>query len=155
MASKFSRRISGKGRRKLKLMAQHDKTDEDDEAVQEYIPAPKRVNRDFNEKRLIIILEGASLETGFTKRDGYQLLNSDKHHGLLSKQGRDPSLARPDIAHQCLLMLLDSPLNQAGLLQVSSHTNTNECASLARASPLRTLHIRQRHPTGASCIEIN
>ena len=123
MATKFPKRISGKKRRKLKQMALPNKSDDDDdEAVQEYLPVPKRVDRDSNEKRLIVILEGASIETCFTKRDGYQLLTSDKHHGLLSKEGRDPSLARPDIAHQCLLMLLDSPLNQAGLLQVSLYT---------------------------------
>ena len=119
MATQFPKRISGKKRRKLKQMAQPNNSDDEDESVQEYIPIPKRVDRDSNEKRLIVILEGASLETGFTKRDGYQLLTSDKHHALLSKEGRDPSLARPDITHQCLLMLLDSPLNQAGLLQVS------------------------------------
>lgn len=118
MATRFPRRISGKKRRKLKQIAEENNS-ADEVETQEYIPVPKRLNRDPNEKRLIIILEGASVETGFTKREGYQLLTSDKHHGLLTKEGRDPSLARPDITHQCLLMLLDSPLNQAGLLQVS------------------------------------
>lgn len=32
---------------------------------------------------------------------------------------------RPDITHQSLLMLFDSPLNRAGLLQVYIHTNKN------------------------------
>ena len=37
---------------------------------------------------------------------------------LLARNGRDFSSARPDITHQSLLMLFDSPLNRAGLLQV-------------------------------------
>ncbi|KAI6652561.1 Ribosomal RNA small subunit methyltransferase NEP1 [Oopsacas minuta] len=123
MAARFPKRLSGKKRRKLKQMA--EKKDSDEEPVEEYIPVPKRLNKDSNDKRLIVILEGASIETGFTKRDGYQLLTSDKHHSLLTKEGRDPSLARPDIVHQCLLMLLDSPLNQAGLLQIFIHTEKN------------------------------
>jgi rRNA pseudouridine-1189 N-methylase Emg1 (Nep1/Mra1 family) len=32
---------------------------------------------------------------------------------------------RPDVLHQCLLALLDSPLNKAGLLQVYVTTNKN------------------------------
>lgn len=71
----------------------------------------------------------------------YALLNCDDHQGILAKTGRDIADARPDITHQvrpvgfrcvilrggvthclfdpqCLLTLLDSPLNKAGLLQV-------------------------------------
>ena len=43
----------------------------------------------------------------------------------MKKHGRDPGSARPDITHQCLLMLLDSPLNRAGLLQIYIHTTRN------------------------------
>ena len=120
MAARNPKRLSGK-KRKLKAIYPPNAAskDSDEEKATEYIPVPKRPNKDSNSKRLIVILEGACLETAFTKRDGYQLLTSDKHHGMLSKEGRDPSLARPDIVHQCLLMLLDSPINQAGLLQVS------------------------------------
>ena len=76
------------------------------------------------EKRLIIVLESANLETiKFGK--GYGLLNVDEHSGILKKLGRDFSTARPDITHQSLLMLLDSPLNRAGLLQVFIHTANN------------------------------
>ena len=32
---------------------------------------------------------------------------------------------RPDVTHQCLLALLDSPLNKAGLLQVFIRTEQN------------------------------
>ena len=69
------------------------------------------------EKRLIVVLESANLETVKSGK-GYGLLNTDEHVGILKKLGRDLSTARPDITHQTLLMLLDSPLNRAGLLQV-------------------------------------
>ena len=36
--------------------------------------------------------------------------------------GRDIAEARPDITHQCLLTLLDSPINKAGRLQVYIQT---------------------------------
>ncbi len=69
------------------------------------------------QKRLIVVLEQALLETVKWGK-GFGLLNVDEHAGILRKHGRDFTSARPDIAHQCLLMLLDSPLNRAGLLQV-------------------------------------
>lgn len=50
----------------------------------------------------------------------FQLLNCDEHEGILKKHDRLPGSVRPDITHQCLMMLLDSPLNRAGLLQVRS-----------------------------------
>lgn len=55
----------------------------------------------------------------------YELLTSDKHKGLLKKFRKDPSDYRPDITHQCLMMLLDSPLNRAGKLQIYIHTKKN------------------------------
>ncbi|XP_045151932.1 ribosomal RNA small subunit methyltransferase NEP1 [Echinops telfairi] len=74
--------------------------------------------------RLIVVLEGASLETVKAGRT-YELLNCDKHKSMLLKNGRDPGEVRPDITHQSLLMLMDSPLNRAGLLQVYIHTQKN------------------------------
>ncbi|CAF4127654.1 unnamed protein product, partial [Rotaria sp. Silwood2] len=69
------------------------------------------------DKRLIVVLEQANLET-IKIGKVYELLNCDRHKNHLLKYKRDPnSNARPDITHQCLLMLLDSPLNRAGLLQ--------------------------------------
>jgi rRNA small subunit pseudouridine methyltransferase Nep1 len=105
-----------------------------------------------SQRRLYVILEQACLEayritSGTSKgRNGkegevkYTLLNCDDHQGILAKTGRDIADARPDITHQvsypspftflnvltpsskCLLTLLDSPLNKAGLLQVYIHT---------------------------------
>ncbi|SAM04613.1 hypothetical protein [Absidia glauca] len=89
---------------------------------------PKTMLEKENARRLIVVLEGATLETlkiGKNKEGNYQLLNVDDHLHILKKTGRETYEARPDITHQCLLTLLDSPLNKAGLLQVFIHTQKN------------------------------
>lgn len=91
---------------------------------------PKTKSDKENARRLIVVLENACLETyklstGSSTRNGeakYALLNCDEHQGILAKMKRDISDARPDITHQCLLTLLDSPLNKAGMMQVFIHT---------------------------------
>ena len=50
------------------------------------------------------------------------LLNCDDHAAFLRKHKRDPAELRPDILHQCMLILLDSPLNKAGLLKLFVRT---------------------------------
>lgn len=80
---------------------------------------------DKKTQRLIVVLSNACLETYKITSDGqdrYVLLNCDDHQGLLKKMGRDIADARPDITHQCLLTLLDSPINKAGKLQVYIQT---------------------------------
>ncbi len=55
------------------------------------------------------------------------LLNGDEHFNYISnKLKKDPADFRPDITHQCLLTLLDSPLNKAGKLQVYLTTASNQ-----------------------------
>src|SRR3989338_5229779 len=76
------------------------------------------------EPRLIVILENCNLET-INRGNKFELLNADDHAKILKKYGRDLNDARPDITHQCLLQLLDSPLNKAGKLQVFIHTKRN------------------------------
>lgn len=71
-----------------------------------------------------VILVQCSLETVKTKR-GFELLNCDDHQGICKRHGRDPASYRPDIVHQVLLALLDSPLNKAGLLRVFIHSASN------------------------------
>ncbi|XP_034642901.1 ribosomal RNA small subunit methyltransferase NEP1 [Trachemys scripta elegans] len=92
------------------------------DAAAEMAPATKRPLG--QRRRLLILLEGASLETVKVGKT-YELLNCDKHKSLLLRSGRDPGEVRPDITHQSLLMLMDSPLNRAGLLQVYIHTQKN------------------------------
>lgn len=102
------------------------------------------------EKRLIVVLEGAQLETvkvSLTNFDSilnatsivttiffvyhsqvgntFELLNCDDHINIMRRNHKDPAGCRPDITHQSLLMLFDSPLNRAGLLQVYIHTAKN------------------------------
>ncbi|KAH8349730.1 hypothetical protein KR084_004862 [Drosophila pseudotakahashii] len=72
-------------------------------------------------RRLIVVLEGAQLET-VKVNDTFELLNCDDHVDFLRQNQRDPATCRPDIALQTLLMLYDSPLHRAGLLQVFVHT---------------------------------
>lgn len=57
-----------------------------------------------------------------SKQVKYTLLNCDDHQSILAKMGKDISSTRPDITHQCLLTLLDSPVNRAGRLQVYIQT---------------------------------
>ncbi|KRZ16583.1 Ribosomal RNA small subunit methyltransferase NEP1 [Trichinella zimbabwensis] len=85
---------------------------------------PKRLKaRSDDPRKLFIILEDASLELAKVGKK-VELLCSDKHRNFLSKR-KDPLNYRPDITHQCLLMLLDSPLNKAGLLEIYIHTVKN------------------------------
>ncbi|KAG8130205.1 hypothetical protein E2320_016926 [Naja naja] len=58
---------------------------------------PRRAGK----RRLVVILEGASLESVKVGKT-YELLNCDKHKSLLLRNGRDPGGVRPDITHQLL-----------------------------------------------------
>lgn len=82
----------------------------------EGIPLAPSEKNDINKNGVIFILEKASLEVGKVGKD-YKLLNSDDHSDFLRKKGKNPADYRPDIAHQALLMILDSPLNKAGRLR--------------------------------------
>ncbi|GIY34596.1 ribosomal RNA small subunit methyltransferase NEP1 [Caerostris darwini] len=94
-------------------------SDEEEEKSKKNVP----MHIKKQDKRLIIILEMANLETVKIGKD-HELLNSEDHISMLKKR-KDGKLCRPDITHQCLLMLFDSPLNRAGLLQVFIHTERN------------------------------
>ncbi|KAA0151468.1 hypothetical protein FNF27_08204 [Cafeteria roenbergensis] len=85
---------------------------------------PRALTERASQRRLYVVLEQACLETVKTK-SGFELLNCDDHLGLHRKFKRDPADSRPDIAHQLLLNLLDSPLNKAGRLQVFMKTKLN------------------------------
>jgi len=76
-------------------------------------------------QRVIVVLDKASLETVRTKKGDYQLLNADDHRRIATQNDRNPRDYRPDILHQELMALLDSPLNKAGKLQVYIKTTAN------------------------------
>lgn len=87
------------------------------------IRADNGSKKEKTQQPVIILLDQASLETVKDKRGVYELLNCDDHRELCKKKlHKDPNQFRPDILHQELLALLDSPLNKAGLLRVYIHT---------------------------------
>jgi rRNA small subunit pseudouridine methyltransferase Nep1 len=92
-------------------------------------------NRDDKET-VIVVLEKAPLELIQMKDKRVELVNCDDHKSLLQKAQKDFSRYRPDIVHQCLLTLLDSPLNKAGKLLVYIHTEQNV---LIEVSPMLRL----------------
>ncbi|PFH34342.1 putative ribosome biogenesis protein nep1 [Besnoitia besnoiti] len=84
-------------------------------------------------QKVIVVLEGASLELAQGRDRGLQLLNSLEHRQLLRKCGRESEEVRPDIVHHCLLALQESPLNRAGRLGVFVRTADRQ---LIEISPL-------------------
>lgn len=88
-------------------------------------PAPPNLPKTPAEKeswkRTIVVLEMACLEAA-KLNNKFELLNADDHTGFLKNNNKDSSIYRPDIVHQCLLQLMDSPLNKSGHLQVFIHT---------------------------------
>lgn len=77
--------------------------------------------------KITVLLEKANLETVKQngRSGGVALLNCEDHRHVLKKTGREANDARPDITHQCLLALMDSPLNKAGRLKVYIRTAKN------------------------------
>ncbi|OII77748.1 NEP1 ribosome biogenesis domain-containing protein [Cryptosporidium andersoni] len=101
------------------------------------IKVPKDLNNWLVDQKLVILLDQACLELVETKNKALQLLNGLVH----SKKYIDEYLLshpsnifseeemmlniRPDILHQCLLALLDSPLNKKGKLMIYIRTTGN------------------------------
>lgn len=59
------------------------------------------------------------------KNGEYVLLNSDDHAQIIGKQGSNPADYRPDILHQSILTLFDSPLAKSGRFELYIHTSSN------------------------------
>ena len=55
-------------------------------------------------------------------KKGVELLNCDDHSKVILKMKRNPEDFRPDLAHQTILALLDSPLNKNSKLQLILRT---------------------------------
>ncbi|KAK2445236.1 ribosomal RNA small subunit methyltransferase NEP1 [Trifolium repens] len=81
------------------------------------IPIAPPTENNSEKPGVIFILEKASLEIAKVGKT-YQLLNPDEHANFLRKQNKKPDDYRPDICHQALLSILDSPLNKAGRLKM-------------------------------------
>ena len=74
--------------------------------------------------KLYIILEHANLELTKDKKNP-EIINSDDHMNLIKKMNKSYEDYRPDVLHQCLLNLFESPLNKSGMLQVYMRTKEN------------------------------
>lgn len=98
----------------------HDEVDSDSEQADQ-----KNDSISPSDKEITVILDIASLEIVKTKKGDFQLLNCDDHIGLMRKHNKDPQDYRPDIIHQELMAVLDSPLNKAGKVKVYVHTEKN------------------------------
>ena len=59
------------------------------------------------------------------KNPGELLLDVSLHHTLISQLPNGGKRGRPDIVHFCLLSILGTPLNKAGLLRTYVHTIDN------------------------------
>jgi rRNA small subunit pseudouridine methyltransferase Nep1 len=81
--------------------------------------------KEMGGRSVVVILDLASLETVKTKKGDFQLLNCDDHVGLMRKHNKNPQQYRPDIVHQELMAVLDSPLNKAGKVKLYMHTEKN------------------------------
>ncbi|KAI3828703.1 hypothetical protein L1987_02812 [Smallanthus sonchifolius] len=106
--------------KKLKSGVTESDEEKAEEAAQELAGIPVNLNEqqgdDKNSPGVIFILEKASLEVAKVGKS-YQLLNSEDHAHFLKKNNRNPAEYRPDISHQAILNILDSPLNKAGKLR--------------------------------------
>lgn len=126
-----AKKIKSNDSRALRASGEDEKKNESNAALPaSLVPQAPQVltSKDKDTQRLIVVLAMASLETHKVSTSGpgpdkYVLLNCDDHQGILKKMGKDISEARPDITHQCLLTLLDSPVNKAGKLQVYIQTS--------------------------------
>jgi len=90
-------------------------------------PTSSRIDEEVLRSKQVItvVLDKASLETVKMKSGQYCLLNCDDHQAMMKKGGKNPADYRPDILHQELLALLDSPLNKVGKLKVYIHSASN------------------------------
>jgi len=90
--------------------------EEKEHAAVEGLPIAPRPVDGKRRPGAIFVLEKACLEVGKVGKT-MQILNSDDHANYLRKQNRNPADYRPDIIHQALLAIFDSPLTKAGSLQ--------------------------------------
>ncbi|XVE88095.1 hypothetical protein DITRI_Ditri19aG0040900 [Diplodiscus trichospermus] len=101
---------------KLTKEAKDNDEKDDETGADELVGIPIAPSDTRPNTGVIFVLEKASLEVAKVGKS-YQLLNSDDHANFLRKNNKNPADYRPDIVHQALLAILDSPVNKAGRLQ--------------------------------------
>ena len=121
----------------LALRAAHDGAGNDDEGggrdgAEQLAPAPAPPASVLDGGGYVFVLELATLETAKVGK-GYAILNCDDHANFIRRHGKQPGDHRPDICHQALLAILDSPLNKAGRVK-AIYVNTQKNV-LFRVSP--------------------
>ena len=100
-----------------------EEEEEEEESDEEAVEQKDEATRDKG--KVIVLLDLASLEVVKTKRGDYQLLTCDDHISIMRKYKKDPKKYRPDILHQELMALLDSPLNKEERMTIYIHTEKN------------------------------
>ncbi|KAL8438024.1 hypothetical protein Efla_003564 [Eimeria flavescens] len=85
----------------------------------------KRADR-LQGKKVVVLLDDAVLELAKGRGGSLQLLEGLQHRHLLEREDRDTADVRPDIVHQCLMALQESPLNKAGRLCVFIRTRDKQ-----------------------------
>jgi rRNA small subunit pseudouridine methyltransferase Nep1 len=95
-------------------------------------PPPPDDDANRKDGGYVFVLELATLETAKVGK-GYAILNCDDHAHFIRRHGKQPGDHRPDICHQALLAILDSPLNKAGMVK-AIYVNTQKNV-LFRVSP--------------------
>jgi len=95
-------------------------------------PPPPDDDANGEDGGYVFVLELATLETAKVGK-GYAILNCDDHANFIRRHGKQPGDHRPDICHQALLAILDSPLNKAGMVK-AIYVNTQKNV-LFRVSP--------------------
>ena len=76
-------------------------------------------------KKLSLYWIWQPLKLSRQKKGDFQLLNCDDHIPLMRKFNKDPQDYRPDIIHQELMAVLDSPLNKAGKVKLFVRSEKN------------------------------
>lgn len=88
---------------------------------QRSVRLPKTPQERLQWRRVVVILEHCPIQQIQDRNGNFGLLR-EKHRIYHAKHKTDPAQWRPDVVHQCLLHLMDSPLNRSGRLQVFLRT---------------------------------
>jgi len=83
---------------------------------------------------VLFVLEHAGLALGHVGKKSNTLLCSQEHDQWCRSQNRDPARFRPDLVHQTLLAIMDSPLAKAGRVRCLVNTYRSRCIDIQPAT---------------------
>ncbi|KAJ1422594.1 hypothetical protein SESBI_12941 [Sesbania bispinosa] len=115
--SKLKRKRVEKQTRSLTIFKDEEKNVEKEEIASDngLLSTPMVHSPQYVRSPAIFILDNASLKKGLVRKN-WKILNSDEDAQFLLKQKKNLNDYRPDIIHEALRCILDSPLNKAGLV---------------------------------------